>query len=172
MLFSELAEKRFSVRKFTNQRVPADVIKKILKAGYVAPTGCNNQPQRILVLNTDESIDKLHKCTRCHFDAPTAMLICYNKDECWYRPYDNASCGPIDAAIVTTHMMMEAIELGIGTTWVMHFDPEAMRKAFSIPDNIEPVALLVMGYATPDAKPFPGHAAFRPENEIVVRESF
>lgn len=146
MTFTELAESRYSVRSFTTEHLPDEIIKKILGAGHIAPTGCNNQPQRILVLNSDESIEKLKKCTKCHFDAPTAMLVCYNKDECWYRPYDNESCGPMDASIVTTHMMLEAIELGLSTTWVMHFKPVAMREEFNIPDNIEPIALLVMGY--------------------------
>lgn len=172
MSFLELAERRYSVRKFTGQRVPEETVKKILRAGCVAPTGCNNQPQRILVLNSARSIAKLRKCTKCHFDAPTAMLVCYNRDECWHRSYDGAPCGPMDASIVATHMMLEATELGIGVTWVMYFDPAAMREEFAIPQNVEPVALLVMGFPAPDAAPFPGHLQFRPEEEIVVYESF
>lgn len=172
MLFSELAEKRFSVRKFTSQPLPGDVIEKILRAGYVAPTGCNKQPQRILVINTPESIEKLRKCTACHFYAPAAMLICYNRDECWHRPYDGAPSGPMDASIVTTHMMLEAAELGVGTTWVMFFDPAAVRREFCVPDNIEPVAFLMMGYPAPDAQPFPGHTEFRPEEELVSYGNF
>lgn len=172
MTFTELAESRYSVRKFTDERLSDDVIAKILHAGHVAPTGCNNQPQRILVLNTPESIEKLKDCTRCHFNAPTAMLICYNKEESWYRPYDGAPCGPMDASIVTTHMMLQAQELGVGTTWVMHFRPEAMREAYSIPENIEPIALLVMGYPAVDAAPGPGHAAVRPMSDVVVYDTF
>lgn len=71
MTFTELAESRYSVRSFTTEHLPDEIIKKILGAGHIAPTGCNNQPQRILVLNSDESIEKLKKCTKCHFDAPT-----------------------------------------------------------------------------------------------------
>ena len=172
MLFSELAQKRYSVRKFKDEPLSQEVIDKILEVGYIAPTGCNNQPQRVLVLNSSESIEKLRKCSKCHFDAPTAMLICYNKDECWYRPYDNASCGPMDASIVTTHMMLEATELGVGTTWVMHFNPQTLREEFLIPDSIEPVALLVMGYPAEDASAFPGHSQFRPKSEIIVYNHF
>ena len=58
-----------------------EIIDEIISAAHKAPTGCNFQPQRILVLNTDESVEKLKKCTKCHFDAPTAMLICYNVQE-------------------------------------------------------------------------------------------
>lgn len=78
----------------------------------------------------------------------------------------------MDASIVTTHMMLEATELGVGTTWVMHFKPDAMKEEFNIPDNIEPVALLVMGYPADDAKPYPGHCQFRDEEEIVLYEHF
>ena len=170
--FLKLAEKRYSVRKFINKPLEQDMIDKILQAGMVAPTGCNYQPQRILVINSEESIQKLRKCTKCHFDAPTAMLICYNKDECWVRKYDGKTCGVADACIVTTHMMLEAEDLGIGTTWVMHFDPAAMRCEFEIPDNIEPVALLVMGYPAEDCEPSHLHSEFRPIEEIVVYDKF
>ena len=50
MTFTELAESRYSVRSFTTEHLPDEIIKKILGAGHIAPTGCNNQPQRILVL--------------------------------------------------------------------------------------------------------------------------
>ncbi len=172
MEFEKLICERYSVRKFEQKHLEEEVISKILHAGHVAPTGCNNQPQRILVLNTDESIEKLKKCTKCHFDAPCAMLICYNKEETWKRPYDGAISAPVDAVIVTTHMMLEAANIGVGTCWVMHFDPKAMVEAFNIPENVEPVALLVMGYPHKDAAPIEMHSKFRPVDEVVVYDSF
>ena len=172
MDFYKLIAERYSVRKFKNERLPKKIVDKILEAGHLAPTGCNNQPQRILVLNNDESIEKLKNCTRCHFDAPTAMLVCYSKDECWTRKYDGKTCGVADACIVTTHMMLGAYSMGVGSTWVMHFDPQKMRKTFEIPENIEPVALLVMGYPAEDATPADFHNQFRPVDEVVVYDKF
>lgn len=172
MDFLKLASDRYSVRKFTGKHLEQDVIDKILQAGHVAPTGCNYQPYRILVLNTDSSVEKLKKCTHSHFDAPTAMLVCYNKEECWTRGYDGKTCGVSDACIVTTHLMLQATELGVGTTWVMSFDPAAMREEYSIPSNIEPVALLVMGYPAADAKPAHLHNEFRPMSDVVVYDEF
>lgn len=170
--FLKLAEKRCSVRKFVNKPLEQDKIDKILQAAMVAPTGCNYQPQRILVINSEESIQKLRKCTKCHFDAPTAMLVCYNKKECWVRKYDGKTSGVSDACIVAAHMMLEAEELGIGTTWVMHFIPEAVRCEFEIPEDVEPVALLVMGYPAADAEQSPLHSQFRPIRELVVYDKF
>lgn len=88
MDFEQLISERYSVRKFKPEHLPQSTINKILAAGHKAPTGCNYQPQRILVLNNDESIEKLRGCTKCHFNASTAMLICHNRDESWQRVYD------------------------------------------------------------------------------------
>ncbi len=172
MEFEKVIADRYSVRKFENKHLEKEIIDKILNAGHLAPTGCNFQPQRILVLNTDESIEKLKKCTKCHFNAPTAMLVCYNKNETWKRPYDEALSAPVDASIVATHMMLEAHNVGVGSCWVMHFDPFAMREAFNIPENIEPVALLVMGYPHESAAPIEMHSKFRPIDEVVFYDSF
>lgn len=172
MDFLTLAADRYSVRKFKNIHLEQEVLEKILKAGHLAPTGCNFQPQRILVLNSDESVKKLKNCTKCHFDAPTAMLVCYNKDESWTRKYDGAKSAPVDACIVTTHMMLMAHSIGVGSTWVMHFDPDAMKKTFNIPENIEPVALLTLGYPADDAKPLDLHSKSRPIDEVIFYDTF
>ncbi len=172
MEFEKLIAERYSVRKFRPEHLPSDVVDRILNAGHLAPTGCNYQPQRILVLNTDAAMEKLRVCTKCHFDAPTAMLVCHNQNESWKRRYDGALSSPVDAAIVTTHMMLAAHNIGVGACWVMHFDPFAMREMFAIPEEIEPVALLVLGYPSEDAKPIDLHYQTRPIEEVVVYDHF
>ena len=59
MDFLELAAKRYSVRKFKEEKVRQEDLDKILKAGMLAPTAHNDQPQRILVINSDEALEKL-----------------------------------------------------------------------------------------------------------------
>lgn len=173
MDFWKLAAERYSVRKFTDRLPEQEKIDAVLRAGHLAPTGCNYQPQRILVLRSAQAMEKLRGCTRCHFGAPMAMLVCCNTEECWKRTrYDGRSCGEIDAAIVTTHMMLAAADLGLGSTWVMYFDPDAMRREFHIPDHIDPVALLVMGYPAPDAAPLHLHSEYRPLEDVVFYDSF
>ena len=178
MDFLTLATERYSVRKFSDKEIGQESIDriirvdKILRSAQVAPTACNFQPQRILVINSEESLAKLKNCTKWHFDCKLAMFICYNKDECWTRRYDNTASGVIDASIVATHMMLAAYEIGIGSTWVMSYDPEAIRNEFQIPDNIEPVALLVMGYPADDAVPSEMHTKFRPLEDIVSYNAF
>ena len=165
--FLTLAAERYSVRKFRGEPVRREEIDRILRAGHLAPTGCNIQPQRIFVMESPEAMEKLRRCTRCHFGAPTAMLVCYDRSECWTREYDGEGCGWTDASIVATHMMLEAAEIGVGTTWVMHFIPEAVRCEFGLREEVIPVALLMMGYPAEDAEPHPLHRQFRPMEETV-----
>ena len=173
MDFLKLATERYSVRKFTDKHLEQDVLDKILQAGHVAPTGCNYQPQRILVLNTDESVGKLKNCTPCHFNAPTAMIICYKKSESWVSKYDNTMMtGPIDASIVATHMMLMAESIGVGTCMVLAYNPDALRETYQIPDDYVLSTLLVMGYPHPDATPLDLHAKYRPMDEVVFYEKF
>ncbi|MBO5453450.1 MAG: nitroreductase family protein [Clostridia bacterium] len=172
MDFLKLAEERYSVRKFKDKHIKQNEIDLILKAGHLAPTGCNYQPQKILVLNSDESISKLKDCTKCHFDAPCAMLVCYNKNESWVRKQDGALSASVDAGIVTTHMMLMAHSIGIGSCWVMYFDPFKVRDTYNIPENYEPYALLVMGYPADDAKPLDLHFKKRPIEETVFYDTF
>lgn len=172
MDFLNLAQERFSVRKFTDEPIAQETIDKILKAGYVAPTAKGIQPHRVVVVNNEEALEKLRKATKCHFDTKTAMIICYNREECYLRPYDGKISGEIDASIVTTHMMLAAASLGVGTTWVMHFRPEVLRNEFEIPATLEPTAILVMGYPAEDAVPAPMHSQFRPMEELVSYNTF
>jgi len=172
MEFEKLIEERYSVRSFKPEHLPKEVLDRILAAGHKAPTGCNYQPHRILVLNTDEAMEKLCGCTKCHFHAPAALLVCHCAAEGWVRKYDGALSSPVDAVIVATHMLLAAHNEGVGCCWVMHFDPEAMRQTFAIPVGIEPVALLVMGWPGEDAKPLPLHFKTRPRSETVVYDHF
>ena len=106
MDFDNIISERYSVRSFTDEHLSKETLDKILAAAHKAPTGCNFQPQRILVLNTDEAINKLKGCTKCHFNAPCALLVCHNRLESWKRVYDGELSSPVDAAIVTTYLML------------------------------------------------------------------
>lgn len=172
MDFLGLAKERYSVRKFSSKKVECEKINLILEAGKLAPTACNFQPQRLLILDDEIGLDKLKNCTPYHFDAPLVILICYDNTVSWKRKYDNKDSGDIDASIVTTHMMLEIANLGLGTTWVGSFDPELTRKTFKLPENIIPVALLPIGYPAGDSQPNPNHDKRFDKSQVVFHNSF
>lgn len=172
MDFLELAKERYSVRKFSDKTIETEKIDLILQAGRLAPTACNNQPQRILVVDNEISLNKLKDCTPYHFNAPLAILICYDNTVSWKRKYDNKDSGEVDASIVTTQMMLEVANLGLGTTWVGHFNPELVKAVFELPENIIPVALLPIGYPSENCAPSPMHEKRLDMNETVFYNTF
>lgn len=166
MDFLELAGNRYSCRKYKGVKVEDEKIEKILEAARIAPTACNRQPQKIIVVKGDEAMAKLRKCTTSHYNAPLAFIVCYDGNECWVRDYDGKKSGEVDASIVTTHMMLEAYNQGLGSVWVMHFNPESVKKEFELPDNIVAVSILPVGYPADDAEPSPRHLESKTTAEI------
>ena len=172
MEFLQLEKTRYSVRKFTSQKVVKEKLDAILKAAQIAPTACNKQPFKLLVIESDEALKKLKDCTVCHFDAPLAILICGDKNESWTRTFDNKPHSDIDASIVTTYMMLQISNLGLGSTWVCHFDPKAIKETYNIPDNLEPISLLPIGYPSSDSEPNPRHFERKNIKDITVYNKF
>ena len=161
----KLATERYSVRRFTSKKVPQDTINLILEAGRLAPTAKDMQPQKVFVIKSDEAIAKLDSVTPCRYGAPQAFLICYDDKAVWTKKEDGSNSGIMDCSIVLTHMMLEATNLGIGTCWVKMWDDNAMSKAYNLPENIHPVALMPFGYADPMASPSQMHESRKPISE-------
>lgn len=166
MTFAQLAKDRYSVRGFSNQPVEQEKLDAILETARMAPTACNKQPQRIYVLKSQDALNKIKACTPFDFNATVIIMVCYDAEDVWVRPFDEHNSGDIDAAIVTTHIILQAAELGLGTTWVGYFNPEEVVKHFDLPANIVPVALLPLGY--PQMAPHKMHSERKPLSETVI----
>lgn len=172
MSFLELAKKRYSVRSYTELKVEKEKLDLILEAGNVAPTGANAQPYRVLVVQKDKGLASIRKTANIH-SAPLALIICSNSKEAWVRSYDGENLSKIDGTIVADHMMIEATELGLGSLWVCNFNPKILRTEFSIPDDLEPLHIIAIGYT--DKKPLSSdrHDTTRkPLNRSVFYEIF
>lgn len=157
MDFLNLAKERYSLRTFDGRPLSDGDIEKLLTAANLAPTAKNLQPQRIFVLKSEEAIRKLNECTKCGFGCKTAFLICYDKNESWKRVFDGVDSGYVDSAIVATHMMLAATDIGAGTTMVMYYDAEKTKEIFALPENLVPICFLVAGYPADDAVPNERH---------------
>jgi nitroreductase len=172
MGFLELAKRRFSVRKFEAKKVEKEKLSQILEAGRVAPTAANYQPQRLIIVQEEAGLVKLKKAANI-YEAPLAVIVCADHNVAWRRPFDGKGTVDIDASIVTDHMMMEATDLGLGTVWICYFKPDVLKKEFHMPDHIEPVNILAIGYAAGQiASPERHDKARKPIRETVFYESF
>ena len=172
MDFLKLAKKRYACRKYLSRQVEPEKLELILEAGRVAPTGANRQPQRLVVVQSKEGMERLARCTR-DFGAPTAVIVCADTSEAWTRKYDDKMIGDIDASIVTDHMMLCAASLGLDTLWICMFKPEAVREEFALPANVEPVNILLIGYGDGLAADPNRHDTLRkPLSATVFHERF
>jgi len=146
MSFLELAKKRYSVRAYTNQAVEKEKLDMILEAGRIAPTGANKQPQHLIVVQSEEGLNKIGKTGKIH-GAPLAIIVCSDVTKTWTNPMNQKKLTEIDASIVTDHMMLAATDLGLGSVWINWFDSDVIKTEFSLPENLEPVNILAIGYA-------------------------
>lgn len=167
MDFTSLSAERYSLRKFSSQSVEAEKLNVILEAGRNAPTAHNLQPQRIFVLQSPEALEKIDGCTGCHFHPPVMLVVAYDAKEAWNREDDGKNHGEIDAALATGQMMLQAAELGLGTTYVGMFDPEKVLAAFPEMAGLTPIALLPLGYPAEGAHPSRLHNSRKPLEELV-----
>ncbi len=169
MTFFELAKARYSVRKFKNDEIEEDKLKRIIQAGRFAPTACNRQPQKIYVVKSEENRKKLAEICRFTFGAPVILVVGYDKDREWKNRLSGGhGSGETDVSIVCTHMMLEAWEQGIGSCWVGYFNGDDVSKALSLPENICITAMLPMGYPSDDAQPMELHSIYRELDETVT----
>lgn len=168
MDFLKFAKKRYSCRRFSNKKVEDEKIDLILEAARVAPTGHNNQPQRILIIQDEEGLAKIKECTPYGWDAKVMMLLCYDKNISWKREEENVEGGVIDASIVATHMMFEIHSLGLATTLIGAFDHIKIKELFNLPENIVPILILPVAYPADEAHPSRLHEERFPKENMLL----
>ena len=172
MKFINLAKSRYSMRRFDARPIVKEDLESILEAGRLAPTAVDYQPQRILVIQDSEGLEKIKRSTKFHFNAPCILVLCYDVNASWKNPHGRIDSGTMDVSIIATHMMLQATDIGMGSTFVGHFDAPILKEDFNIPDYLTPVALLPIGYPSELSKPHPLHAKRKPLCETVFYDSY
>jgi len=154
MSFLELTKKRYSVRKFKDQPVEREKLLQVLEAARNAPSACNLQPWHFIVV-TEEKMKNEVAATypRDWFKkAPVVIVACGDHAVSWKRADGKDHCD-VDLAIAIEHLTLAAAELGLGTCWVCAFDAKRCHEVLALPDNLEVIALIPLGY--PDGETIP-----------------
>ena len=166
MNFHELAQKRFSARKFTDEQVSQADLDYILECVRLAPSACNKQPWKFVVVRSDEAKRKLWRAyDREWFRSAPLYVVCMkSSSSCWTRPDDNKLHGDIDVAIATEHLCLAAADRGLGTCWVCNYDTRLVSQLLPS-EEYEAVAIIPLGHIAEDC-PHPEKKR-KPMNEIV-----
>ena len=151
--FHALAKERYSCRAYKDTPLTDVQVNHILEAARLAPTAANRQPIHVWVVRSPEGLEKLKGATDYTYGAPAVFMVGAKSDAAWVRKYDGKNGADVDAAIVGTHIMLEASALGLGNVWVGSFDPAKIKADFPETDGYEVVCLFPVGVAAADAGP-------------------
>lgn len=120
------------------------------------------------MIQSAEGLAKIDKATPCRYNAPTCLVVAFDRTNVFTYPGGRRDSGVEDATIVATHMILAAANAGVDSCWVNFFDPDKLAKALGLPENEEIVMLLDLGHAAEGAGPLPNHSSRKPLSETVT----
>jgi nitroreductase len=140
-----LLRSRRSIRAYQDKPISQDLLLQILEAGRWVPTGANLQPWHFIVVTDPETRKEIGKGARFFFiksphveKAPVVLILGFDKRKGKYGRYD--------ATLAGGNMMTMATSLGLGTCWIGAFDEKKVKEILEIPESIEVIALITLGY--------------------------
>ncbi len=165
--FMRILESRYSCHSFDSYPVSETKLNMILEAGRLAPSAKNLQPTRIWVVKSEEALARLHTVHPC-YGAPVVLIVGCRNEEAWIRETDGVNAAKTDAAIVLTHLMLTATDMGLANMWIWDFDPRKIREVLPETREHGVYALLAIGYpAEGEGKPTELHAVRKSLDQIV-----
>ncbi|MEM3462752.1 MAG: nitroreductase family protein [Candidatus Bathyarchaeia archaeon] len=173
MDFYEVVRTRRSVRSFKPDPIPEAVIKRVLDAARIAPSGSNRQPWKFILIEEGPRKEEVAKL--CHGQgfvakAPLVIVACGRRIDFNRGDYMGDMSMLVDVSIAVDHLVLAARAEGLGSCWIGAFDNSALKRLLGIPEDYNVVAVIPIGY--------PSHDAFRetsdrkPLEEIICYERF
>lgn len=146
MTLYEAINARRSVRKYQSVPVEQEKLDRILEAVRLAPSACNLQPWRFVILKSREKRVRMKGILQdWALEAPLIIVALGNRRTAWQR--DGESIHQVDVAIAFEHLTLAAAAEGLGTCWICAFDRQAVVQTFGLGPEWEPVAVTPLGYA-------------------------
>ena len=150
----EIIKTRRSVRKYKSDKVPTDIIDKIVEAGTYAATGMNRQSPIILAVTDKELRNKLSKMNAAFmgkpedfdpfYGAPVVLVVLADKSMPTYV---------YDGSLVMGNLMLEAHALGVDSCWIHRAKEEfesaegkEILKSLGIEGDYEGIGHCILGY--------------------------
>lgn len=142
----DIVQKRRSIRRYKHKPIPQEFIDKVLEAGRWAPSGLNNQPWRLMVIQDEFLKDGLAGFTkygRVIKSAPVAICIFFDHGESYSRDKDLMAIG---ACI--QNMCLEAYSQGLGTCWLGEIlnQKDDVHRFLKTDSDLELAAVLTLGF--------------------------
>lgn len=179
MTFDEILDARRSVRDYDPREVQEEEIRAICEAARLAPSACNSQTWRFVVVTDRATISRIAQegmrpVVRNAWlaSAPVLIVGCAQLDILANRVGSSVTgieYYQIDLGIAMEHMALKATERGLGTCWIGWFHEKKIKQILDIPRRVKVLALLSVGY--PHDREIPPRKR-KPLEEFVFREKW
>ncbi len=153
MEFNEVIRTRRSIRKYSQKSIADDVLKKVLEGIRIAPSGSNRQPWKFIVIKNHQTKEKLVPACRDQkfiAEAPVIIVACSLPIESNRGNYMKEFSVVVDVSIAIDHLMLAARNEGLGTCWIGAYDNDTVKGILGIPNEVNVVALVPLGYPADD----------------------
>jgi len=155
--FLNLVKSRQSERGYLDTPVDIKKIERCIEAARFAPSACNSQPWKFIVITDKEIKDKLAKTTSSkmiplnHFtsQAPVFIVVVSEKQNLSAKMgqlIKSKDFDMIDLGIATEHICLQAKEEDLGTCILGWFDEKKVKKLLKIPRSKRPILIITLGY--------------------------
>ncbi len=164
-MIKAIAERK-STRKFEEKVVPDEVLIEILESARLAPSGSNAQPWHFVVVRRPETKTELVEICygQSWMQDAAALIVCVADVRSRVAPdvevqVDEESPEKVvkliirDTTVAVTHLVLEAVNQGLGTCWVARFEQSRIRPALQIPDDKYVIGIIAVGYPAEDNPP-------------------
>ena len=163
MTFQELINLRQSVRKYSETPVEREKIEKIIEAVHIAPSACNSQPWKIIIVDNQELKNEVAKATfskainfnKFTIEAPVIAVLVIEKAKLIAQiggSIKDMEYPIIDIGIAAAHFCLQAADLGLGTCMIGWFDEKKIRQLLKIPEKRKIGLVITLGYPPEDYK--------------------
>lgn len=171
MELSDAIRQRRSIRRFSAQPVPEELLLELILAGARAPSASNLQAWQFFLLTDPELVRKVDLFSPGLSGKPPVIIaVCSDMSYAWEHGSLNSEVyGCImDASMAAENIMLKAMELGLGTCAIKSFNAAAVGKLLNLPGHYRMELLISVGY--PDETPKPRR--LRPLEEILHRNAW
>jgi len=157
MKFLELVKKRQSIRKYLPKPVSRETIDKCIEAARLAPSACNSQPWKFIIVDDPDKKDELAKAafsgiySMCTFVKKAPVIIVVITEQSSYATrvgsfLKNIQYSLIDIGIACEHFVLQAAEENVGACMVGWFSDKKVKKFLKLPKTAKIDLLISMGY--------------------------
>jgi len=155
--FLEIVKERRSIRNYSDQEVPEELLKQVFEAVRWAPSWANTQCCRLVVVKDPGTKQKLQQtlakgnpATRAMVEAPVVIAVC-GKLKCsgYYKEQASTKHGDwfmFDLGLATQNLCLAAHSMGLGTVVVGLFDHDQANQILQVPEGYEVVAMIPLGF--------------------------